>query len=184
MASEVSALWAAPMNLVWILVRTVVVYLVLILGIRLSGKREMAQLTPVDLVLLLVLSNAVQNAMVGPDDSLTGGIMAAATLLVVNAFITRIGFKKEPFRKLVDGRPAMLIHQGELLQETLDQEKLTVDELMSALRGQGIGKIENCELAMFEVDGSISALRKGEEVDAEYYSRARHRFIRHTRRSN
>lgn len=102
-----------------ILIRTVAVYLVILVGLRLSGKREIGQMTVFDLVVLLLIANAVQNAMVGPDTSLTGGIMAAVVLLLVNALIARLRMKWPRLRQLVEGTPTLLVLHGELISEQL-----------------------------------------------------------------
>src|SRR5712664_1630353 len=93
-----------------IVLRTVVIYLVVLIGVRLSGKREVGQMTPFDLTLLLLISNSVQNAMTGPDTSLLGGIAAAITLLVVNYFVADLSGANRRFRKIIQGQPTLLIH--------------------------------------------------------------------------
>lgn len=105
-------MWTFDSTLLLIVARTLIVYLALLLGMRLTGKREVGQMTPFDLVLLLLISNAVQNAMTGPDTSVSGGIVAAATLLLVNAFLTRLVWRHRRVRKLIEGSPRMLIHSG------------------------------------------------------------------------
>src|SRR5258707_14143140 len=99
-------------TLLEIFIRTVLVYAVVLLGVRLSGKREVGQMTPFDLTLLLLISNAVQNAMTGPDNSLLGGIAAALTLLIMNYVIAELSGTNRRFRKLVQGQPALLVHDG------------------------------------------------------------------------
>src|SRR5579872_7049180 len=96
-----------------IFLRTAAIYAVVLLGVRLSGKREVGQMTPFDLTLLLLISNAVQNAMTGPDTSLMGGVVAAATLLVMNYFVADLSGANRRFRKLIEGQPALLIHDGQ-----------------------------------------------------------------------
>src|SRR5216110_3820375 len=108
--------------LVEIAARTAVIYGVVLIGVRISGKREVGQMTPFDLTLLLLISNAVQNAMVGPDSSLLGGILAAVTLLVMNYFVAELSGANRRFRKLVQGSPSLLIHNGELIPMHLAKE--------------------------------------------------------------
>src|SRR5207248_3880741 len=98
-----------------IALRTAVVYAVVLLGVRLSGKREVGQMTPFDLTLLLLISNGVQNAMTGPDTSLIGGIAAAATLLLMNYAVAELSGTNRRFRKFVQGQPTLLVHNGEVI---------------------------------------------------------------------
>src|SRR6185437_8541298 len=98
-----------------IALRTSAVYVLVLLGIRLSGKREVGQMTPFDLTLLLLLSNSVQNAMTGPDTSLLGGIVAALTLLLMNYLIAEFSGGNRRFRKFVQGQPSLLVHDGQLI---------------------------------------------------------------------
>src|SRR4029077_17675611 len=99
-----------------IALRTAVIYLLVLIGVRLSGKREVGQMTPFDLVLLLLLSNSVQNAMTGPDTSLVGGVVAATVLLVLNYFAADLSGANRRFRKFIQGQPSMLIHDGEVIE--------------------------------------------------------------------
>src|SRR5215469_1331810 len=95
--------------------RTAVIYAVVLIGVRLSGKREVGQMTPFDLTLLLLISNSVQNAMTGPDNSLLGGIVAAITLLLLNYFVAELSGTNRRFRKFIQGQPSLLIHDGEVI---------------------------------------------------------------------
>lgn len=171
-------MWTFDATLLLIAARTLIVYTVLLLGLRLTGKREVGQMTPFDLVLLLLLSNAVQNAMTGPDTSVSGGIVAAITLLLVNALLTRLVGQRRHLRKLVEGTPRLLIHSGQVVSENLAKENLTVDELHQALREHGVASIADVGLAVLEVDGSISVLKKDELPNA-VRPHHRIRFIRH-----
>ena len=112
-----------------ILVRTFVVYLTVLVLLRLAGKRELGQMTPFDLVVILVIANAVQNAMTGGDNSLIGGILAAATLTIVNIAVGRWGSRIPFFRRLVASEPTLLLRDGKPLQEALDKERIDVEEL-------------------------------------------------------
>src|SRR3984885_3422863 len=102
--------------LIEIALRTTVIYAVVLLGVRLSGKREVGQMTPFDLTLLLLLSNSVQNAMTGPDTSLLGGVVAASTLLVLNHLVGRLSGVNRGFRRVVEGEPSLLIHDGKPIE--------------------------------------------------------------------
>lgn len=136
--------------------RALLVYLFLILALRLSGKRQIGQLSPFDLVLLLILSNAVQNSMNGGDNSLTGGLISALTLIVLNHSVGYLTFKNKKLEELVDGRPEVLIHNGRLFQDILDKEKLTNSELNSALREAGYNSVDQVHFAILETNGKIS----------------------------
>ena len=148
--------------LLQVILRTAVIYSVVLLGVRLSGKREVGQMTPFDLTLLLLISNAVQNAMTGPDTSLLGGVVAAATLLVLNYFIAEISGGNRRFRKFVQGQPSLLIHDGQVLASHMAKEHVSMDELQRALREHGIASYHDVALAVLEVDGSISCLKYDE----------------------
>src|SRR6202795_4362126 len=106
-------------TLLQIALRTGVIYLLVLIGVRLSGKREVGQMTPFDLTLLLLLSNAVQNAMTGPDTSLMGGVVAAATLLVLNYLVAEVSGGNRRFRKFVQGQPSLLVHDGQVIESHL-----------------------------------------------------------------
>lgn len=145
-----------PLSLALIVLRTVVVYFVLLFGLRLAGKREIGQLTPFDLVVLLVISNAVQNAMVGPDSSLTGGILAALTLLVVNRIISRLRLSSRWLETQLTGVPTLLVSDGQVIDQNLRREGVSVDEVTEALREHGVDDVKTVKMAVLEVDGTIS----------------------------
>jgi uncharacterized membrane protein YcaP (DUF421 family) len=155
-----------------IIVRTGSVYLLVLVGVRLTGKREVGQMTPFDLTLLLLLSNSVQNAMTGPDTSLMGGAVAATVLLTLNYLVAELSGINRAFRRIVQGSPSLLIHDGQLIVEHLKKETLTIDEVMRALREHGIGSIGEVAIGVLEVDGSLSFLKKDEMPEGV---RARHR---------
>src|SRR5205085_8919513 len=112
-----------------IMARTSVVYLLALIGIRLTGKREVGQMTPFDLVLLLLISNSVQNAMTGPDTSVLGGVVAAATLLILNYFVAEFSGGNRRFRKLIQGQPTLLVHDGQIIPGHMAKEHVSMDEL-------------------------------------------------------
>lgn len=144
-----------------IIVRTMVVYLIILIGLRLSGKREIGQMTVFDLVVLLLIANAVQNAMVGPDTSLIGGILAAVVLLAVNALVARLRLRWPRLRRWVEGTPTLLVLRGEVIPEHLRQEGIDEESLLAALREHGVAEISGVEMAVLEIDGSISVVPKG-----------------------
>jgi len=142
--------------------RTAAVYAVVLIGVRLSGKREVGQMTPFDLTLLLLISNGVQNAMTGPDTSLLGGVVAAATLLILNYFVAEFSGANRRFRKFVQGQPSLLVHDGTVIESHMAKEHVSMDELQRALREHGIGSYHDVALAVLEVDGSSSCLKYDE----------------------
>jgi uncharacterized membrane protein YcaP (DUF421 family) len=157
-----------------IVLRTAAIYAVVLLGVRLSGKREVGQMTPFDLTLLLLISNAVQNAMTGSDTSLVGGIAAACTLLAMNYFVADLSGANRRFRKLVEGQPCLLIHDGQLMTIHMGKEHVSMDELERALREHGISSYHDVALAVLEVDGSISCL-KYDEINPNAKNHLAHR---------
>ena len=148
--------------LLQIVLRTGVIYLLVLVGVRLSGKREVGQMTPFDLTLLLLLSNSVQNAMTGPDTSLLGGAVAAATLLILNYLVANVSGGNRHFRRLIEGEPSLLVHDGKPIEEHMAREHVSMDELHRALREHGINGCDQVALAVLEVDGSISCLKYDE----------------------
>ena len=147
-----------PASLLIIAARASVVYVVLLGLLRLGGKRELGQMAPFDLVVLLIVSNAVQNAMVGPDTSLTGGVVAAATLVAVNWVVDRIAVRASWLRRQVVGMPTLLVHEGVLLGPHLAREGITEDEVLQALREHGVDDLAAVKSAVLEVDGTISVI--------------------------
>ena len=140
--------------------KSIIIYLFIIFAIRLFGKKELAQLSVVDLVFILLISNSVQNAMVGPDTSLIGGIAAATGLFVINYIFKWLLNKFPKFSSIVQGDELMLIYHGKVLKTHLAQSMITMDELEAAVREHGIEKISEVDLAILEVDGNISVMSK------------------------
>lgn len=159
-----------------VLLRTAVIYAVVLLGVRLSGKREVGQMTPFDLTLLLLLSNAVQNAMTGPDTSLLGGVVAACTLLLMNYLVAETSGINRRFRRFIEGQPTLLIHHGNIISAHMAKEHVSADELHRALREHGIGDYHDVALAVLEVDGSISCL-KYDDLTPTAHTHLRRRYI-------
>jgi len=145
-------------NYLDIVLRTISVYLFIILAIRLFGKTELAQLSVTDLVFILLISNSVQNAMVGPDTSLAGGLTAAAGLFILNFIIKRITYKNKSISKFLQGEPILLVHDGVILKSHLEKVRLTEEELLAAMREHGVDSIQKVNLAVLEADGNISIL--------------------------
>jgi uncharacterized membrane protein YcaP (DUF421 family) len=159
-------------------IRTLVIYAALLVGIRLSGKREIGQMTPFDLVVLLLISNAVQNAMTGPDTSLAGGIVAALTLLVANAVVSLVRMRSPAFQRFVEGVPIPLVAHGKVQYQSLRRERMTMADLEEALREHEVHDVSEVELAMLEVDGTISVIRQS----AHGLVRSRKKLIHHHKR--
>jgi len=157
-------LFATPEQAAMIVLRTVTVYLFILVGFRLSGKREVGQLAPFDFALILLIANAVQNAMVGPDSSLTGGLVAAAVLLGMNFLLGRLASRNRTIERLLRGRARILINRGCIDHDSLSAERLTHEDLLQALRENGCANIEECRLAVLEVDGTISIIQKKPET--------------------
>ncbi len=158
-----------------IVIRTLAVYIVILVGLRLSGKREIGQMTAFDLVVVLLIANAVQNAMVGIDTSLIGGILAAVTLLLANAAVARISLRWPRLRRWVEGTPTLLVLHGKVIPEHMRLEGIDEEALLAALREHGMAEIREVEMAVLEIDGSISVVPVGE---ATTRVRKRVKFLR------
>jgi len=141
-----------------VILRSVAVYVFVVLAIRLFGKKELAQLSVIDLVFILLISNSVQNAMVGPDTSLVGGLLAAGSLFVVNFILKYFLFRSRSFSNLVQGSPVMLVHDGKVIEENLNREKISLQEIEAAAREHGVESLAHVDLAVLEADGNISIL--------------------------
>jgi uncharacterized membrane protein YcaP (DUF421 family) len=160
-----------------IVLRTAGVYVVILLGLRLAGKREIGQMTVFDLVVLLLLANAVQNAMVGPDTSLAGGLLAAIVLLVLNAVVARLRLRWPVLRRVVEGSPTLLVLHGEVLTDHLKRERLDEETPEAALREHGVGDLSDVEMAVLEIDGSISVVPVGGTT--KHVKRPPLKYLRH-----
>jgi len=165
-------------TLVGIAFRTGVIYLLVLLGIRLSGKREVGQMTPFDLTLLLLISNSVQNAMTGPDTSLAGGAVAATTLLIMNYLVADLSGANRRFRKFIQGQPSLLIHDGQVIEAHMAKEHVSMDELERSLREHGVTSYKDAALAVLEVDGTISVLKYDDIEPTASTHLNRRRFLR------
>ncbi len=152
------------------ILRPVIVYLFLIVGLRLSGKRELAQLNPFDFVVLLTLSNTVQNAIIGNDNSVTGGVLGATTLLVVNYLVVRFLYRHNRLDELVEGRPTVVIQDGVVQKDCLRQELVTLKELMEAARKQGFASLDEVDYADLEPGGGFSFIGKRPAPEIERHS--------------
>ena len=140
--------------------RPVFVYAFLIVGLRLAGKRELAQLNPFDLVVLLTLSNTVQNAIIGDDNSVTGGVIGASTLLLVNYVLVRFVSRHEKVERFIEGEPDVLIENGVIKADCLEKEAISVLELEAAAHKQGFGSLDEIDKAVLDPNGSIAFFAK------------------------
>lgn len=143
-----------------LIVRSALVYVFLIVILRISGKRQVGQLSPFDLVLLLVLSNAVQNSMNGGDNSLVGGLISALTLVTLNYTVGLATFKSKRLEAVIEGRPQVLIHNGKVFEDVMAAAKLTHHELQAALRQSGCASVEEVQSAILENNGGISVIQR------------------------
>lgn len=150
------------MSLPWyeFVIRGLAVYLLIIFGLRLSGKSRVGQFSTVDFVLLLILSNAVQNSMNGGDNSLLGGVIIAITLLSFNWVMDFIGARNISFFRMHEGTPEILIYNGVLNKKTMRKENIAQDELKAILRQHEVTRVEDVKLAVIEVSGSVSIIKK------------------------
>jgi uncharacterized membrane protein YcaP (DUF421 family) len=150
--------------------RPIIVYLFLVVALRLAGKREMAQLNTGDLIVLLTLSNTVQNAIIGNDNSVTGGIIGATTLLIVNYIWTRFLFSHEKLNRLAEGDADVLIDGGVIKPDRLKKEQLSRSELEIAAHKQGFASLDEIDRAVLEPGGTITFVTKKPSADTERHN--------------
>ena len=142
------------------MLRPMIIYGFLVVGLRLAGKRQLAQLNPFDLVVLMTLANTVQNAIIGDDTSVTGGIIGAGTLLLVNYAVVRFLYSHRKLDHLIEGRPDVLLENGRVLKERLKEELITLEELKAAAHRQGFASFAEVERAVLEPGGTMSFFAK------------------------
>jgi uncharacterized membrane protein YcaP (DUF421 family) len=147
------------------ILRPILVYVFLIVSLRLSGKRELVQLNPFDLVVLLTLSNTVQNAIIGDDNTVTGGVIGATSLLVVNYLVVRFLYKHRSLDQLVEGRADVLIEDGKVRTQHLKKELITMAQLEAAARKQGFDSLSEVQQCVLEPGGTISFIGKKPDTD-------------------
>ena len=158
------------------ILRPICVYAFLIVGLRLSGKRELVQLNPFDLVVLLTLSNTVQNAIIGDDNSVTGGIIGATSLLVINYLVVRFLYKHRSLDQLIEGRADVLIEDGKVKTQHLKQELITMAQLEAAARKQGFDSLSDVQQCVLEPGGTISFIGKKPGSDETRHAALMHRI--------
>jgi uncharacterized membrane protein YcaP (DUF421 family) len=160
-----------PHGLLLVALKTTIVYLFLVVGLRLLGKRELGQMTIYDLVLIIVLANSVQNAMVGDDNTLLGGLVAAAVLLFWNRLFTLVLERSPRLEHYLVGQPLLILNNGHLMKDRIMKEGVTVEQVKAALREHGLHRLDQARMCVLEVDGTISVVPE----DATVY-RSRHHF--------
>lgn len=144
--------------------KTLLIYIALILGLRLLGKREMGQMNLYDLVLIVVLGNAVQNAMMNNDNSLVGGLIAATTLLILNKVFNLVSRRSRRIEKWMVGHPVLIVTEGKMIPIAMEREGITKEQVQQALREHGLCRPEEARMCVLEVDGSISVVPNDAEV--------------------
>lgn len=145
-------------DIIKIALSSVIIYLFVILAIRLFGKKELSQLSIVDLVFILLISNSVQNAMVGNNTTLIGGVTAATSLFIVNWLLKNLIYKSKKISETIQGNPIMLVYKGKVIEKHLEKAQISRDELDAAIREHGVKDISSVDLAILEVDGNVSVL--------------------------
>ena len=159
-----------PAGLLIVAGKTGIVYVALVAGLRWLGKRELGQMTIYDLVLIVVLGNAVQNAMLGDDTTLLGGLVSATTLLLLNWGLTRIMARSPRLERFMVGQPVLIVSHGHLMKDRMQWQGLTTDQVMAALREHGLERLNQVSMAVLEVDGTISVVAD----DAKVFRTHRH----------
>lgn len=159
-----------------IVLRTICVYAFMIIAIRIFGKKELAQLSVIDLVFILLISNSVQNAMVGPNTSLNGGLVAAGSLFLVNYTLKQILYRSKKMSNLIQGEAVLLIYNGVANMENCKKAEITIEELEAAVREHGAKDIQKVELAILEVDGNISVISNEYQNRSKVFHPKKHKF--------
>jgi uncharacterized membrane protein YcaP (DUF421 family) len=147
------------------ILRPIIVYVFLIVGLRLSGKRELAQLNPFDLIVLLTLSNTVQNAIIGDDNSVTGGIIGATSLLAINYLVVRFLYDHRKIDQIVEGRADILVEDGKVHEHKLKRELITKEELAAAARRQGFETLSEVRQCVLEPGGTLTFIAKKPDTE-------------------
>lgn len=160
-----------------IVLRSIAVYFFMIAALRIFGKKELSQLNTADVILILLISNSVQNAMVGNNSSLTGGLVAALILFILNYLLKKIMFTSKFFRQLIQSKPEILIHNGKIEFSSLSRLGITSDEMQEAMREHGIEYYKDVKLAMLEIDGNISIISGNENIKQTHHKRKIHKNL-------
>lgn len=154
-----------------IIIRSVAVYIFMVIALRVFGKKQLSQLNTADVILILLISNSVQNAMVGNNTSLYGGLVAALALFIINYAFKKVKSKSEFIKNLVQDKPEILINNGRIEFETIAKLGITNDELQEAMREHGVERYKDVKLSMFEIDGSISIISGDKDLKQTHHKR-------------
>ena len=157
--------------------RSVTVYIFMVLALRIFGKKELSQLNSADVILILLISNSVQNAMVGDNTTLWGGIVAALALFLINFIYKKVLLNFKFIKDLVQDKPEILVHNGKIEFKTLARLGITSDELQEAMREHGVEHYKSVKLAMFEIDGTISVISGDEQLKQTHHKRKIHKTL-------
>lgn len=151
-------MWTLTLPVGELILRAVVIYIGVFLLFRLVGKKQLGEMSPFDFVLVVIVSEAVSNGLLGDEHSITGGLILASTLVALNYGVDFISFKSKKMEKIIDGEAQLLVSQGKVRQSVMDREKITLEELMSSVRRDGIEKLEDVRFAILETNGKISII--------------------------
>ena len=154
-----------------IIIRSAAVYFFMLIALRIFGKKELSQLNTADVILILLISNSVQNAMVGSDTSLWGGLAAAAVLFIINYILKKLMYQFPKFSDLMQEKPEVLIHDGKIDFKALSKLNITSDEIQEAMREHGVEHFSDVKLAMLEIDGNISIISGNKNLRQTHYKR-------------
>lgn len=160
-----------------IVLRSVCVYLFMIIALRIFGKKELSQLNTADVILILLISNSVQNAMVGSNSSLLGGIVAAFALFLINLIFKKIMLHSKFIKEMLQDKPEILIHNGKIDFKALAKLGISSEELQEAMREHGVEFYKDVKLAMFEIDGSISIISGDNDLKQTHHKRKIHKSL-------
>jgi uncharacterized membrane protein YcaP (DUF421 family) len=160
-----------------IILRSVVVYAFMVIALRIFGKKELSQLNTADVILILLISNSVQNAMVGSNSSLEGGLVAALVLFIFNYILKKVMYKSKTFNDLIQDKPLILIHDGKVDFKVLAKLEISSDELYEAIREHGLETYKQVRLAMMEIDGNISVISGDKNLKQTHHKRKIHKTL-------
>jgi len=160
-----------------IIIRSVCVYLFMIIALRIFGKKELSQLNTADVILILLISNSVQNAMVGSNTSLIGGIVAAFALFLINLLFKKTMLHSKFIKEMLQDKPEILIHNGKIEFKALTKLGISSEELEEAMREHGVEFYKDVKLAMFEIDGSISIISGDKDLKQTHHKRKIHKTL-------
>ncbi|MDB5119713.1 MAG: hypothetical protein JWN56_931 [Sphingobacteriales bacterium] len=162
-----------------IIIRVICVYLFMVFAIRIFGKKELSQLSTTDLVFIVLISNAVQNAMVGSDSSLKGGLIAASVLFILNFALKLLMYRSSEIKDLIEDKPVILVHDGKVDIEHMHSIRMTLEELEEAVREHGVESYKEVKLAILEVDGNVSVISGNDDrlKQTHHKYRRRHKTL-------